>query len=63
MLKKADIYQYYDRNKTKLSLKYRNALLAEKIVICNTIKAQQIFKTLVSKATSAMVQGKPRNFF
>ena len=30
LLKKADIYYYYDRNKTKLSSMYRNALLTEK---------------------------------
>ena len=30
LLKKADIYQYYDRNETKLSSIYRIALLAEK---------------------------------
>ena len=31
LLKKADIYQYYDRNEAKLSSMYRIALLTKKI--------------------------------
>ena len=31
LLKKIDVYQYYDRNGTKLSSRYKTALLTEKI--------------------------------
>ena len=45
LLKKADIYQYYNQNRTKLSSMYRIALLTEKMSE-SAIKAQQILKTL-----------------
>ena len=59
LLKKADIYQYFDRNGTKLRSMYRIALLTEKKVWKRSaIKAQQILKALFRNATSAMFQNK-----
>ena len=55
LLKKADIYQYYDRNGTKLSSMYRIALLIKKNF---ESAAQQILKTVVHNATLAMFQNK-----
>ena len=46
LLKKADIYPYYDQNVTKLSLMYTIASSNEKKLKHNVTKAQQILKTL-----------------
>ena len=54
---KADIYQYYNQNRTKLSSMYIIALLTEKMSE-STTKAQQVLKTLGRNSTSAKFQNK-----
>ena len=53
LLKKADSYQCYDRNGTKLSSTYKIALLTEKNWKGKAIKAQQILKTVDYNLLSA----------
>ena len=53
-----DIYQYYDRNETKLGSKYRKRYQWKKFCIRSIIKPQEILKTLLRDATSAMFQNK-----
>ena len=53
LLKKAGIYQYYDRNGTKLSSMYSIALLTEKMI---ENSAQQTLKALVHNETSAIAE-------